>query len=155
MEKVEDERSGPKLTFVHLPTHLKCSPMEEVGVAHLLRDIQDYTAHTLSAHVEDKEQGLRSMHIKLSQIRDYLQSVVDEKLPVNNEIMYCVQDIFNTLPGLNMFRTTPEMATEVNDGLMVSYMGQVMRSVLALHNLILNKFEMKRLKEEAEKKKKE
>jgi len=156
VEKVEDERVGPKLTFEHLPTHLKCSPMEEVGVAHLLRDIQEPGAgHTLQAHVDDKNQGLRSLGVKLGQICRYLQMVASGKLPVNNEVLCCVQDIFNVLPGLSQFRATPEMPTEVNDSLMVNYVTNIMRSVLALHNLILNKFEMRRLKEEAEQKRKD
>eukprot|EP01065_Artemidia_motanka_P050822 TRINITY_DN8777_c5_g1_i1.p1 TRINITY_DN8777_c5_g1~~TRINITY_DN8777_c5_g1_i1.p1 ORF type:complete len:403 (+),score=168.81 TRINITY_DN8777_c5_g1_i1:107-1210(+) len=155
VEKVEDERVGPKLTFEHLPTQLKCSPMEEVGVAHLLRDVTDPAAQSLQAQVKDKQLGLQSLEIKLGQMRDYLEMVAEGKLPVNNEVMYVVQDIFNTLPSLAQFRATPEMPTEVNDSLMVSYMGNIVRSVLALHNLIMNKFEMRRLKEESEQKKKD
>eukprot|EP00756_Hemistasia_phaeocysticola_P021846 Hpha_TRINITY_DN15798_c2_g15::TRINITY_DN15798_c2_g15_i1::g.40496::m.40496/K03038/PSMD7, RPN8; 26S proteasome regulatory subunit N8 len=156
VEKVEDERVGPKLTFEHIPTQLKCSAMEEVGVAHLLRDVQeDGSAHTLGAHVEDKNQGLKSLGVKLTQICKYLQMVASGKLPINNEVLCCVQDIFNMLPGLDQFRGTPEMPTEVNDSLMVNYVSNIMRSVIALHNLILNKFEMRRLKEEAEQKRKD
>ena len=51
VEEIENVTSGPKMTFVHLPTTLKCSAMEEVGVVHLLRDIQDYTVSSLATQV--------------------------------------------------------------------------------------------------------
>ena len=79
-----------------------------------------------------------------------MEMIVEGKVPINHNILYGIQDIFNTLPSLHLIRQSPSIASEINDQTMVTYLGTILRSVVALHNLILNKFEMKRLKEEEE-----
>ncbi|KAJ9471162.1 26S proteasome non-ATPase regulatory subunit 7-like protein B [Diplonema papillatum] len=150
IEEIENEATGPKMTFAHLHTTLRCSAMEEVGVVHLLRDIQDYTVSSLATQVKEKISSLRAIESKLQEIRDYMELVADDKLPLNHNILYTVQDIFNTLPSLHHIRQSTAIAQEVNDQTMVTYLGSLLRSVVALHNLILNKFEVKRLKEQQE-----
>eukprot|EP01061_Rhynchopus_euleeides_P001086 TRINITY_DN10767_c0_g3_i1.p2 TRINITY_DN10767_c0_g3~~TRINITY_DN10767_c0_g3_i1.p2 ORF type:complete len:362 (+),score=213.72 TRINITY_DN10767_c0_g3_i1:45-1130(+) len=150
VEEIENVTSGPKLTFVHLRATLRCSAMEEVGVVHLLRDIQDYTVTSLATQVKERVNALKSLGSKLQEIKEYMELVSEGKLPMNHNIMYIVQDIFNTLPSLHAIRQSASVATEVNDQTMIAYLGTLLRSVVALHNLILNKFEMKRLKEEEE-----
>ena len=46
-------------TFEHLPSMIGAEEAEEVGVEHLLRDIKDTTAGTLSQRVTDQLVGLQ------------------------------------------------------------------------------------------------
>eukprot|EP01059_Diplonema_ambulator_P028065 TRINITY_DN46780_c0_g1_i1.p1 TRINITY_DN46780_c0_g1~~TRINITY_DN46780_c0_g1_i1.p1 ORF type:complete len:360 (+),score=154.30 TRINITY_DN46780_c0_g1_i1:28-1107(+) len=153
VEQIENETSGPQMTFIHLNTTLRCSAMEEIGVVHLLRDIQDYTVSSLATQVKEKINAIKAIAAKLTEIKDYMEMVVAGKLPLNHNILYYIQDIFNSLPSLHLIRHSTAIATETNDQTMVTYLGSLMRSIVALHNLILNKFDMKRLKEEEEAKK--
>ena len=72
-------------------------------------------------------------------IRDYLGKVASGKLPINHTILYQLQDIFNLLPNLNLEGFTKAFAVKMNDQLLVVYLASLIRSVIALHNLIGNK----------------
>eukprot|EP01064_Diplonema_japonicum_P013418 TRINITY_DN2098_c0_g1_i1.p1 TRINITY_DN2098_c0_g1~~TRINITY_DN2098_c0_g1_i1.p1 ORF type:complete len:283 (+),score=93.25 TRINITY_DN2098_c0_g1_i1:57-851(+) len=88
VEQIENETSGPQMTFTHLNTTLRCSPMEEIGVVHLLRDIQDYTVSSLATQVKEKINGMKAIAAKLTEIKDYMEMVVSGKLPLNHNILY-------------------------------------------------------------------
>lgn len=49
------------------------------------------------------------------------------------------QDIFNLLPNLNVAELSKSFAVESNDMMLVMYVASLIRSVIALHNLIDNK----------------
>ena len=68
-------------TFLHLEAEIEAYEAEEVGVEHLLRDINDPTIGTLSSKVQQKMLGLRGLKIKLEQMWEYLKDV---------QGMYCV-----------------------------------------------------------------
>lgn len=76
--------------------------MLKVGVEHLLRDINDPSTSTLALQIKDKASGILDLFSRLTEIRAYLQNVVDEKLPMNNQILYNLQNIINFLPNLNI-----------------------------------------------------
>ena len=81
-----------------------------------------------------------------------------KKLPINHQILYQLQDIFNLLPNLNLEEFTRSFAVKTNDQLLIVYVASLIRSVIALHNLIGNKVanrEAERLEKEGEKKKEE
>lgn len=124
---------------------IEAEEAEEIGVEHLLRDIK--TPHqfgTLSNRVSNQISSLRGLHSRLIEIRDYLALVLKGKLPVNHQIMYNLQDIFNLLPDLDgLNRESKEKRTafrvETNDQALVIYLSSLIRSVLALHDLIENR----------------
>ena len=100
--------------------------------------------------------GLRGLRSRLQEVQAYLEAVVDGRLPVNHDIMRNLQDIFNLLPNLNVAELTKSFAVEANDMMMVVYVSSLVRSVVALHNLIDNKevrahSELEQVKKEKEK----
>ena len=99
--------------------------------------------------------GLRGLKSKLAEMQSYIDLVVEGKLPVNNEIMRNLQDIFNLLPNLNVAELSRSFAVESNDMMMVVYLASLIRSVIALHNLMLNREERKQKEKEKEDKEKE
>lgn len=57
---------------------------------------------TLADQVLGKVHALKGLEERLQEIHGYLDAVVEEKLPINHEIMGHLQDVFNLLPNLNL-----------------------------------------------------
>lgn len=138
-EEVHDDGTPTSRTFEHVPSEIGAEEAEEVGVEHLLRDVKDTTAGTLSQRVTDQLLGLKGLLSQVRAIRAYLQQVLDDRLPVNHQIVYALQDVFNLLPDVTADRLTRSLYVQTNDQMLVVYLASVIRSVLALHNLIDNK----------------
>ena len=67
---------------------------------------------------------------------------------MNHQITYHLQDIFNLLPDLANPQFVKSVNVNTNDQMLVVYTASLIRSIIALHNLINNKLNNK----EAEKK---
>merc|ERR1712080_599085 len=72
-------------------------------------------------------------------IHDYLQQVISNRLPMNHMIVYQLQDIFNLLPNVTHLDFVKSVFVKTNDQMLVVYLASLIRSVIALHNLINNK----------------
>mmetsp|Transcript_23178 Transcript_23178/g.32652 ORF Transcript_23178/g.32652 Transcript_23178/m.32652 type:complete len:371 (+) Transcript_23178:265-1377(+) len=149
VEEVEESSSSSnsnhssvemKKTFVHVPSLIDAMEAEEVGVEHLLRDINDPTISTVSNLIHAKLSGLHSLSEKLTEMKHYLQAVSSGKITrVNQEIMANMQKILNLLPNLNVETLVRSMQVKTNDMHMVIYLSSLIRSVIALHDLVNNK----------------
>lgn len=130
-------------TFEHLPSELTSTDAEDVGVGHLLRDVKDASTSSLTGEITAKLAALKSLHSRLAEMQEYLIAVAAGKLPVNNEIMYKMQDIFNLLPSLNLSELVKAFHAKTNDMMLVLYVSALIRSIMALHDLVDNKLELK------------
>jgi 26S proteasome regulatory subunit N8 len=130
-------------THEHVPCTIEASDPEAIGVEHLLRDVKDATVSTLSTQVKEKARALRGLETRLKEIKKYMELVLDDKLPVNQEILGELQNAFNGLPNLNLESYVKAFAVETNDAQLVIYLGALIRTVIALHDLINNKMEQK------------
>ncbi|VVC97271.1 26S proteasome non-ATPase regulatory subunit 7 [Leptidea sinapis] len=139
VEEVHDDGSPTSRTFEHVPSEIGAEEAEEVGVEHLLRDIKDTTVGSLSQRITNQLLGLRGLHSQLSEIRDYLVQVGQGSLPLNNQIIYQLQDIFNLLPDIASDNFADNLYIKTNDQSLVVYLAALVRSIIALHNLINNK----------------
>ena len=159
-------------TFVHTPSVIEAEEAEEIGVEHLLRDIRDVAVGTLSTRITSQLQSLQGLHLRLRDIGQYLQKVLDGELPVNHAIMGNLQDVFNLQPNLSTPKTTPEvngteksqtenselaraMRVKPNDQLMTIYLSSLIRAITAFHDLIENKIQNRQAQEEKDAKKEE
>ena len=163
-------------TFVHTPSIIEAEEAEEIGVEHLLRDIRDVAVGTLSTRITSQLQSLQGLHLRLRDIGQYLQKVLDEDLPVNHAILGNLQDVFNLLPNLSTPKPTPiggttaatngadggdngelarAMSVKTNDQLMTIYLSSLIRAITAFHDLIENKIQNKQQAEDKEKSKDE
>eukprot|EP00897_Mesotaenium_endlicherianum_P009015 jgi/Mesen1/8141/ME000437S07235 len=134
----EDGTEKAQKQFVHIPSEIGAYEAEEIGVEHLLRDVKDSTVSTLATEVSAKMLALRGLESRLRQIKAYSDLVVAGKLPINHEITYHLQDVFNLLPNLNINELIKSFAVKTNDMMLVIYLSSLIRSVIALHNLINN-----------------
>eukprot|EP01097_Dermamoeba_algensis_P008981 TRINITY_DN618_c0_g3_i3.p1 TRINITY_DN618_c0_g3~~TRINITY_DN618_c0_g3_i3.p1 ORF type:complete len:263 (-),score=81.98 TRINITY_DN618_c0_g3_i3:252-1040(-) len=150
VEELKEDGKTKKLEFKHVPSEIGAFEAEEVGVEHLLRDIKDTTISTLASSIHEKLLSLRSLRTHLEEMRDYLVKVVDGKLPVNQQILSQVQDIFNLLPGVTDPDVIRSMSVKTNDMMVVIYLASLVRSVIALHNLINNKLANREQEKRAE-----
>jgi len=141
IEEIKDDGTASQKTFLHVPSEIEAEEAEEIGVEHLLRDIKDNAVGTLSTRVTDQLNSVKGLQTRLEDIRDYLQKVVAGQLPVNHQIIYNLQDIFNLLPNLQTQEMVRSFSVQTNDQLLVIYLSSLIRAVIALHNLINNKIE--------------
>lgn len=58
---------------------------------------------------------------------------------IKNIFFSTIQDTFNLLPNLNVAELSKSFVVESNDMMLVIYLASLIRSVIALHNLIDNK----------------
>jgi 26S proteasome regulatory subunit N8 len=163
-------------TFVHTPSIIEAEEAEEIGVEHLLRDIRDVAVGTLSTRITSQLQSLQGLHLRLRDIGQYLQKVLDEDLPVNHAILDNLQDVFNLLPNLSTPKSASvggdstngiaasagavdngelarAMSVKTNDQLMAIYLSSLIRAITAFHDLIDNKIQNKQQAEDKEAKK--
>ena len=142
IEEIKDDGTATQQTFVHVPSAIEAEEAEEIGVEHLLRDIKTLSVGTLSSRVSDQLGSLRGLETRLREIRDYLDQVVQGTLPANQQIMANLQDVFNLLPALSSLETEAgkrPFTVATNDQLLVMYLSSLIRTVIALHELVLNK----------------
>ncbi|GAA6063315.1 hypothetical protein JCM10212_005483 [Sporobolomyces blumeae] len=171
VEEIKDDGTTTQKTFLHVPSLISASEAEEIGVEHLLRDVKNLSVGTLSSRVGQQLGSLEGLHSRLLEIKDYLELVVDGTLPVNHQIVYNLQDVFNLLPNLEAALSGGADATggeagrpvegvstngvstrgggsnghkrpftvATNDQLLVMYLSSLIRAVIALHDLVLNK----------------
>lgn len=139
VEEVHDDGTPTSRTFEHVPSEIGAEEAEEVGVEHLLRDIKDTTVGSLSQRITNQLLGLKGLHSQLSEIRDYLIQVGQGSLPMNHQIIYQLQDIFNLLPDIANDSFVDNLYIKTNDQSLVVYLAALVRSIIALHNLINNK----------------
>lgn len=139
VEEVHDDGTPTTKTFEHVSSEIGAEEAEEVGVEHLLRDIKDTVVGSLGQRITTQLLGLRGLHKQLSEVASYLQQVVDGSMPVNHPIVYHLQDMFNLLPDVTSPALVKSLYVKTNDQMLVVYLASLIRSVIALHNLINNK----------------
>ncbi|CAJ1901613.1 unnamed protein product [Cylindrotheca closterium] len=128
-----------KMTFAHVPTVMGAQEAEEIGVEHLLREINDPTVSTVASLIKGKISGLATLTEKLVECKDYLESCVRGECKVNPDIVSNLQTILNLLPNLNTDEMVRSMMIKTNDMHMAIYLSSLIRSVIALHDLINNR----------------
>eukprot|EP00186_Timspurckia_oligopyrenoides_P002804 CAMPEP_0182445316 /NCGR_PEP_ID=MMETSP1172-20130603/3482_1 /TAXON_ID=708627 /ORGANISM="Timspurckia oligopyrenoides, Strain CCMP3278" /LENGTH=291 /DNA_ID=CAMNT_0024641065 /DNA_START=52 /DNA_END=927 /DNA_ORIENTATION=+ len=138
IEQTQEDSSVTKM-FAHLPSEINAAEPEEVGVGHLLRDIPDSSVSSLTGELSGKIAALKSLLSRLMELQEYLSKVGKGELPMNHDIMSNMQDIFNLLPAFNVEALVKAFAVKTNDLMLVMYVSSLIRSIIALHNLIDNK----------------
>lgn len=94
-------------------------------------------------HIREKVDGLSGFVQRLEQIREYLKNVSTGRVPVNNQIMYNLQNIFNMIPNLNVDELVRSSLVKTNDMYLIIYLSSLLRSVMALHGLLNNKIKFR------------
>mmetsp|Transcript_40672 Transcript_40672/g.112963 ORF Transcript_40672/g.112963 Transcript_40672/m.112963 type:complete len:332 (-) Transcript_40672:96-1091(-) len=139
-ETVAEGGSETHRVFQHVPCEVGAYEAEEVGVEHLLRDINDPSVTVLAEEVRHKLGALRVLAERLREMGTYLGNVLEGRLPPNNAILYNMQTILNLLPNLTVDKLVRSMLVKSNDMHLILYISSVIRAVLALHDLVNNKF---------------
>ena len=142
-EEVDQEGQLIK-TFFKLNTSIEASLPEEIGVEFMLKDINDPNrVGSVSKIINDKEQSLKALIKKLTEIKAYLTNVISGKIPVNAQIIYNIQEIFNLLPNFDTESLIKAMSIQTNNNYLVLYLTWLAKTVVALHKLINNKIAIK------------
>lgn len=127
-------------SFSHLPCEIGAIEAEEVGVEHLLREINDPTIPTLSDLIESTGSSMGLLARKLLLLKSFCETTVKHlKSLFNQEIISNMQEILNLLPNLNVEELVQGLLIQNNDTHMIIYLSSLIRTVIALHDLINNK----------------
>uniref|UniRef100_A0A8C5KY52 JAB1/MPN/MOV34 metalloenzyme domain-containing protein n=1 Tax=Jaculus jaculus TaxID=51337 RepID=A0A8C5KY52_JACJA len=121
VEEVHDDGTPTWKTFEHVASEIGAEEAEEVG------------------WITNQVHGLKGLNFKLLDIRSYLEEVATGKLPINHQIIYQLQDVFNLLPDVSLQKFVKAFYLKTDDQMVVVYLASLIRSVVALHNLINNK----------------
>ena len=115
--KEEIDQDGQLIkTFFKLNTTIEASLPEEIGVEFMLKDINDPNRiGSASKIINDKEQSLKALIKKLTEIKEYLTKVISGKIPVNAQIIYNIQEIFNLLPNFDIESLIKAMSIQTNN----------------------------------------
>ncbi|KAE8537662.1 hypothetical protein D1P53_005718 [Cryptococcus gattii VGV] len=134
VEEIKDDGTATQRTFTHVSTSIEAEEAEEIGVEHLLRDISSsssapssslLTTQSLSTRVASQLQSLRGLHARLHEIGEYLEA----------EIMGLLPQLGGDVELGKAFRMG------VNDQSLVVFLSSMIRTVLALHDLIENRIQ--------------
>ena len=156
VENAPEAQAVSRRTFAHIPSEIGAEEAEEVGVEHLLRNIHDTSQSTLTDQVQQKLASLHSLKNRMADMIKYLDNVIQGKCPPNHQIIYNIQDILNLCPDLQSKEMVESLAITNNDNMLVIYLSSLIRSILALDDLINNKLRNQALEnEDAEGDKKE
>jgi 26S proteasome regulatory subunit N8 len=147
VEETQLQGKASKWTFQHLPTEMTAEEAEDIGVEHLLRDVRGDMAGSLSSRLLSLINSLQGMCHRLDRICRYLDEVSQGNYPINQDIIYNMQDVLfhaSGLDGLDESRLKA-LATKGGDSLFVLYVASLIRSIIAVHNLITNKISNREL----------
>lgn len=73
-------------TFEHIACEVGAFEVEQVGVEHLLRDVNDPSVSSLAEDVRAKVIALRGLRSRLASMSQYLDDVCSGKLPPNDQV---------------------------------------------------------------------
>ena len=130
--------------FIPVLVSVESEEAEEIGVEHLIRDIKDPSQGDLSMDIEGKVVAMRELQTHLNSIYLYLERVAKGELPINHQIMYNLQNIFNLMPNTLEDEMIQKALTNFsNDSMMMNYVGSMMKGIIAMHSLIDNRLSLK------------
>lgn len=138
VDAIVEGRENVRL-FQHVPCEVGASEAEEVGVEHLLRDVNDPSMSTLAGEVRAKISGLRGLASRLHELSVYLSDVEGGKLSVSTDILYSVQSMLSSIPNHSTEVISTALFETTNDAHVAMYTASLVRSVLALHDVLSNK----------------
>lgn len=142
-------------TFEKIPTCIKASLPEQIGVEFLLRDISDHSKSNLVKIAKDKIISLKALIQRLAEVKDYISNVLTKKLPPNPIIISNIQELFNYLPNYETEEMIKVLSNQTNDNYLILYLNWMMKTTIGLHKLINNKVMIKESEKQKEEKKEE
>lgn len=127
--------------FKNIESSIGAIHVEEVGVAHLLRDVNDPLLSTTSEDIQSRVTSLIIMEERLKRVQNYLINVIEGKIQVNNEIIFNIQNMLSLLPNLNIDELRSSILTKTNDIHIVLFLAYMVRSINTLYDLVVNHLE--------------
>merc|ERR1712224_355692 len=122
-------------------------------------DLKSRSVSTLATRVQEKSTSLKCLVKKLKELSEYLGAVLTEdkkkSIPANHRIISNIQDIFNYLPDTGSEDMVRAFSVGTNDMALALYLGNILRTTIALHDLINTKIPPVEEKKEEKKEGKE
>lgn len=110
-----------------------------------MRNVKNSGKSELSKKLKTQLGSLQTLSNKLNGIQEYLELVIEGKLPANHQILGKLQDIFNLLPDLspeinnNVNSLSRAITMNTNDQMLMIHITQLVKAIIAFDDLIENK----------------
>jgi 26S proteasome regulatory subunit N8 len=154
--KEEVDNDGQLIkTFEKLPTSIKASLPEQIGVEFLLRDINEHSNTQMVKQTKDKITSIKALIQRLSEVKKYLLNVINKKLIPNPVIISNIQELFNYIPNYETEDIIKALSNQTNNNYLILYLGWMTKSVMSLHKLINNKIMVREAEKQKDEKKEE
>ena len=116
---VEVSRDGreTKREFQHIQADVEAYQAEEVGVEHLLRDVNDPTVSSLAGRIKHKLLALASLRDRLAKMAAYLAKVSSGSMEPNHEINALIQRATNLIANRECAVQSNEVGRDVFVGM--------------------------------------
>jgi len=126
--------------FINIDLTLTATESETVGVEQCLRNLPDQEdLETLKQELKTKKNSLLVMQQRLVEIRSYLINVKNRNLPLNQDVLHLIQEIFNILPIFSSANLKESIIKLMNDQSTYIYMASFVRCTLMIDQLIKNR----------------
>ncbi|KAH8582520.1 Mov34 MPN PAD-1 family [Cryptosporidium sp. chipmunk genotype I] len=135
---VDEPNSVLKKKFVHVPCTIGAFEAEEVGVEHLLRDLKNTSTSTFITQISDTISSCKILVSKLKESKNYLNDIIEGRIPPNHSIISILQDIFNLLPDSKEPEAIYAFSSRYADMILTIYGMSCLRSVISMHDLVNN-----------------
>lgn len=93
----------------------------------------------MTSFINDQFNALNNLTTSLETVITYLTQIIDNKIPINNQILSKVQNLMNKLFIVNSFDISKVSNIHHNDHLVVTYMATLCRNIILLNELLNNR----------------
>lgn len=151
-----DSQGLVRRNYKSVPCKVEAFEPEEVGVEHLIRELRDLNMDSLQNQLSAKVQSLVALKDKVLRIAEYLEETAASRKKVDQQILFALQRIISLLPKVLSPEMKRALASRVNENYLGLYVSGIVKSVVAIHNLLNNRIKpLEELKEKQEKAEKE
>jgi len=128
----------PITSFNKLSYSIATTEIERIAVDHVAHDTSGVISQ-FASHAETLHQSIKMLHIRISVLRQYLESVKANKLPADQNLLRDINAVCQQLPAIDSGEFNEAFFTEYNDALLLTYMAAITKASSAT-NEMLEKF---------------
>jgi len=121
--------------FQQIQVKIKSSEPEKIGIDTMVKNLERDSAETIDStrsEVTNLQQSIESLLEALNSTCDYVDNVVDGKLPIRHDVGQLIAHAIAAVPRIQPLQLEKMFDDSVQDMLMVSYLSNLTRTQLAV-----------------------
>ena len=133
----------PRMLFIEVCYTLVTEEAERIGVDHVARlsSAGNTDVSQVSEHIQVQKSAVKMLHSRIDIILQYIRSVKDGEIPMNQEIMRNCLSLCQRLPVLNTTKFNEQFFDQCNDVSLMSYLATITKGC-NISNELISKFNL-------------